>query len=101
DAVARMVGDKVSAALRQPVLIDPKPGANGFLAIEAVKRMPATGYEFLLADVRHLAINPSLFKKLPYDPERDLTPVSGLYRTSFFVAVGANSPIRNIKDLVA
>lgn len=101
DAVARMVGDKISAALKQPVLIDPKPGANGFIAIDTVKRMPPGGYELLLADVGHLAINPSLFKKLPYDPEKDLTPVSGLYRTSFFVAVSANSPIRSVKDLVA
>jgi tripartite-type tricarboxylate transporter receptor subunit TctC len=101
DAVARMVGDKLTAALKQPVVIDPKPGANGFIAIEAVKRMPATGYELLLADVGHMAINPSLFKKLPYDPEKDLAPVSGLYRTSFFIAVGAGSPIKSVKDLIA
>lgn len=101
DAVARMVGDKLTVALKQPVVIDPKPGANGFIAIEAAKRMPASGYELLLADVGHMAINPSLFKKLPYDPEKDLTPVSGLYRTSFFIAVGAGSPIKSIKDLIA
>lgn len=101
DAVARMVGEKVAIALKQPVLIDPKPGANGFIAIDTVKRMPPTGYELLLADVGHLAINPSLFKKLPYDPEKDLTPVSGLYRTSFFIAVAADGPIKSIKDLIA
>jgi tripartite-type tricarboxylate transporter receptor subunit TctC len=101
DAVARMVGDKVSAILKQPVLIDPKPGANGFIAIDVVKHLPPTGYELLLADVGHLAINPSLFKKLPYDPEKDLTPVSGLYRTSFFIAVAADGPIKSVKDLIA
>ena len=101
DAVARMVGEKMAGILKQPVLIDPKPGANGFIAIEAVKRMPPTGYELLLADVGHLAINPSLFKKLPYDPEKDLAPVSGLYRTSFFIAVAADSPYKNVKDLIA
>jgi len=100
DAVARVVGEKMAAALKQPVLIDTKPGANGFIAIEAVKRLPPTGYDLLLADVGHLAINPSLFKKLPYDPERDLTPVSGLYRTSFFIAVAADGPIKSIKDLI-
>lgn len=101
DAVARMIGEKVAATLKQPVVIDPKPGANGFIAVEAVKRMPPAGYELLLADVGHLAINPVLFKKLPYDPQQDLTPVSGLYRTSFFIAVAADGPVKNIKDLIA
>ena len=101
DAVARMVGEKMSQTLRQPVIIDPKPGANGFIAIEAVKRLPPSGYDLLLADVGHLAINPSLFKKLPYDPEKDLVPVSGLYRTSFFIAVAGDGPIKSIKDLIA
>jgi tripartite-type tricarboxylate transporter receptor subunit TctC len=101
DAVARMVGEKMAGILKQPVLIDPKPGANGFIAIEAVKRMPATGYELLIADVGHLAINPSLFKKLPYDPEKDFAPVSGLYRTSFFIAVAGDGPYKNVKDLIA
>jgi tripartite-type tricarboxylate transporter receptor subunit TctC len=101
DAVARMVGEKMAALLGQSIIIDPKPGANGFIAIETVKRLPPTGYDLLLADVGHLAINPSLFKKLPYDPVKDLAPVSGLYRTAFFIAVGADSPIKNVKDLIA
>jgi tripartite-type tricarboxylate transporter receptor subunit TctC len=101
DAVMRMVAEKMSASLKQPVLIDTKPGANGFIAVEAVKRMPPNGYELLLADVGHIAINPSLFKKLPYDPDKDLAPVSGLYRTAFFIAVGADGPIKSVKDLIA
>jgi tripartite-type tricarboxylate transporter receptor subunit TctC len=101
DAVMRMVAEKMSISLKQPVLIDTKPGANGFIAVEAVKRMPPNGYELLLADVGHIAINPSLFKKLPYDPDKDLAPVSGLYRTSFFIAVGADGPIKSVKDLIA
>ena len=95
DAVIRMVGDKMAQLLKQPVLIDPKPGANGFIAIDAVKHMAPTGYELLLADVGHLAINPALFKKLPYDPQKDLAPLGGLYRTAFFVAVAGDGPIAN------
>ena len=101
DVVARMVAEKLAAAWKQPVLVDARPGANGFIAIDAVKRLPATGHELLLADVGHLAINPSLFRKLPYDPVNDLAPVSGVYRTAFFIAVAADGPIRSIPDLIA
>lgn len=101
DAIARIVGERLTAAWKQPVVVDPRPGANGFLAVNAVKQAPATGYDLLLADVGHLAISPSLFKKLPYDPKADFTPVGGVYRTSFFVVVGANSPLHSVKDLVA
>ncbi|MBI2725360.1 MAG: tripartite tricarboxylate transporter substrate binding protein [Polaromonas sp.] len=101
DAVARIVGDKLAASLKQPIVIDPRPGANGFLAANAVKAAAPTGYDLFLADIGHLTINPSLFKKLPYDPKADFVPVSGVYRASFFIAVGANSPIKNVKDLIA
>ena len=101
DVVARIVGEKLATSFKQGVIIDPRPGANGFLAMGAVKQAPPTGYDLLLADVGHLAISPSLFKKLPYDPKADFTPIGGVYRTSFFVVVGANSPIKSVKDLLA
>lgn len=101
DAVARIVGEKLAASLKQPIVIDPRPGANGFLAANAVKAAAPTGYDLFLADIGHLTINPALFKKLPYDPKADFVPVSGLYRASFFIAVGANSPIKTLKDLIA
>ena len=101
DVIARIVGEKLAATWKQPVLIDSRPGANGFIAAGAVKQAAPTGYDLLLADVGHLAISPSLFKKLPYDPKADYTPVGGVYRTSFFIVVGANSAIRSVKDLIA
>lgn len=101
DVVARIVGERMGNAWKQPVVVDARPGANGFLALGAVKQAAPTGYDLLLADVGHLAISPSLFKKLPYDPKADFTPVGGLYRTSFFIVVGANSPIHSVKDLIA
>ena len=100
DVVARIVGEKLSVSWKQPIVIDARPGANGFLAANAVKQAAPTGYDLLLADVGHLSISPSLFKKLPYDPKADFVPVGGVYRTSFFVVVGANSPIRTVKDLI-
>lgn len=101
DAVARIVGEKLAVTLKQPIVIDPRPGANGFLAANAVKAAAPTGYDLFLADIGHLTINPSLFKKLPYDAKADFVPVSGVYRASFFIAVGANSPIKTLKDLIA
>ncbi|MES2398777.1 MAG: tripartite tricarboxylate transporter substrate binding protein [Pseudomonadota bacterium] len=101
DAVARIVGEKMAGNLKQPIVIDPRPGANGFLAANAVKAAAPTGYDLFLADIGHLTINPSLFRKLPYDAKADFVPVSGLYRASFFIAVGANSPFKNVKDLMA
>lgn len=101
DAVGRIVGEKMGIEWKQSIIIDPKPGANGFLAIGAVKQAPPTGYELLLADVGHLSISHSLFKKLPYDPKADFVPVAGLYRTSFFIVVGAHSPYQNVKELLA
>ena len=100
DVVARIVGERLTASWKQPVVIDARPGANGFLAAGAVKQASPTGYDLLIADVGHLAISPSLFKKLPYDPKADFVPIGGIYRTSFFVVVGANSPIRTVKDLI-
>ena len=101
DVMARIVGERLGAAWKQGVVIDARPGANGFLAMGAVKQAPPTGYDLLLADVGHLSISPSLFKNLPYDPKGDYVPVGGLYRTAFFVVVGANSPLQSIKDLIA
>ena len=101
DAVARIVGEKMASSWKQPVVVDARPGANGFLAMNAGKAAAPTGHELLLADVGHLSISPSLFKKLPYDPKADYVPVGGLYRLSFFVLVGANSPYQSMKDLLA
>ncbi len=101
DVIARIVGEKLSAGWKQPIIVDPRPGGNGFIAASAVKQAAPTGYDLLMADVGNLSIAPSLFKKLPYDAKADFLPVGLLYRTSFFVAVGANSPYQSVKDIVA
>jgi tripartite-type tricarboxylate transporter receptor subunit TctC len=101
DALTRIVAEKLAAIWKQAVLVDPRPGASGFIAAAAVKQAAPTGHDLFLADVGHLAISPSLFKKLPYDPKNDFVPVGGMFRTSFFIMVGANSSIRTVKDLIA
>jgi tripartite-type tricarboxylate transporter receptor subunit TctC len=101
DAVARLVGDKLGKAWGQPLVIENRPGGNGFIAMEATKRAAPTGYELGVADVGHMAINPSLFKQLPYNPVTDYAPVSVLYRTSFFVLVSQQSNFKTLQDLIS
>lgn len=101
DAVARLIGEKLTARWKQSVVVDARPGGSGFLAAVAAKQAAPTGYDLFLADVGHLAINPALFKKLPYDPKSDFVPVGGLLHTSFFIVVGTNSPFLTVKDLIA
>ena len=101
DVIARIVGERLESIWKQPVVVDPRPGDNGFVAAKAVKQAAPTGYDLWVADVGHLSISPSIFRNMPYDPTVDFVPVGGLYRTSFFIVVGADSPIRSVNDLVA
>lgn len=101
DVVARIVGEKIGAALKQAVVVDARPGANGFLAMGAGKTAAPSGHDLLLADVGHLSVAPSLFKSLPYDPKGDYVTVGGLYRVTFYMVVGMDSPHKTVKDLIA
>ena len=101
DAVLRMVGDKLSKMWGQQVVIDNRPGANGFIAIEAAKRSPPDGYTLVQVDDAHLAVQPHLYKNIPYDVNKDFDPVGTFFRTYFFVVVPADSKWKDMKDLVA
>ena len=101
DVVSRLVGERLGKAWSQPVVVDNRPGASGFIALQAAKAGASTGHDLVVAAADHMAINPALFKKLPYNVARDFVPVSGLYRVSFFVLVGEKSPINSITQLVA
>ncbi len=101
DAVARIVAEKLQAKWGQPVIVDPKPGGAGVLGINAMKNTLPTGNDLVVVDVGNLSINPLIFKKLAYDPEKDLVPVAVLYKTAFFVAVAADGPYKTLADLLA
>jgi len=101
DAVMRLVAEKLAGEWKQAVIIDNRPGASGFLAAAAAKAAAPTGYDLLMADVGHLAINPSMFKSMPYDPKKDFVPVTTIFETAFFVAVGSDSPFHSVGDLIA
>jgi tripartite-type tricarboxylate transporter receptor subunit TctC len=97
----RVLADKLSKQWGQAVIVEPKPGGSGFLAIDAVKSAPTDGHELLIASNAHVAINPALYSKLPYDPERDLVPVAMFYRTPFFIVVSVNGPYQSVPALIA
>jgi len=97
----RMLAEPLSKAWSQPVIVDARPGASGFTAIDLAKRAAPDGHELLIVSDAHLAINPALFAQLPYDPERDLVPVARIYRTPFFVVVRSDGPYADVPALVA
>lgn len=101
DAVVRHVGEKLSKEWGQSIVVDNKPGANGWLAIGDVKRASPDGYSLLTVDATHMTLQPHLYKQLPFDPESDFELVAPLYFTNFFIVVGANSPWKSMTDLLA
>jgi len=101
DIAARVIAERLTKTWGQPVIVEPRPGANGFIAIGAAKKAAPDGHELLLAGQAHLAINPNLFASVPYDVEKDFVPLSLIYRTPFFIAVSTTGPYKSIPDLIA
>jgi tripartite-type tricarboxylate transporter receptor subunit TctC len=100
DTVARLLADKLAKSWGQQVIVEARPGGNGFIAIEAVKKGAADGHDLVMVDSGHVAVNPSLFKRLPYDVDKDLAPAALIYRTDFLVAVSANGRYATVGQLV-
>jgi tripartite-type tricarboxylate transporter receptor subunit TctC len=101
DAALRLVAERLTKKWGQAVIIDNKPGGNGFIAISAFKQGATDGYDLIQLDSNHITTHPHTFSKLPYDVERDLAPLRMLLRTPFFVAVGADSPYKTLDELIA
>ncbi|MEI7784659.1 MAG: tripartite tricarboxylate transporter substrate binding protein [Betaproteobacteria bacterium] len=101
DFVARTLADALSKELGQPVLVDNKAGGNGAVAAEQLIRSPADGSTLWLTSVGAVAINPALYEKLAYDPQRDLAPVSLVVNNVEVLVVNAKAPWNSGADLVA
>jgi tripartite-type tricarboxylate transporter receptor subunit TctC len=99
DVVARSVAEQLKLQWGQPVLVDNKPGASGIVAFGEVRRTAADGHTLYLADAATLAVNPLLHATLPYDPVRDLEPLTLLFRATFVVWVGAGSRFHSLAEL--
>lgn len=101
DTVARLVARKLSDSVKQPVIVENKPGAAQMIATEYVKRAAPNGYTVLLGNFASHAVNPYLYAKLPYDPVKDFEPITTLYTIDNILVVPAKSSARNPADLVA
>lgn len=100
DTSARYFGKKLTELTGQPVIVDNRPGANGFIAVRTLLAAPADGYTVFVGSNSTLAVNVALFKKLPYDPQTDLTALSMMMRAPALIVVPANSPYKTLSDLI-
>ena len=100
DLTARTVGQKMAESLGQPVLVENRPGANGIVGAEAVVKSPPDGYTMLLIDRGALGINPSLYKKLPYDPTKDFAYVGIVTSAPYVLAIDGKLPARTLAEFV-
>jgi tripartite-type tricarboxylate transporter receptor subunit TctC len=101
DAVGRIIAQAMGEALGQTSTVDNKAGANGILGAEAVKGAPGDGYTFLVTTSTTQAANVSLYKKLPYDPVKDFTPIGKIGETGFILMVQADFPAKDMKEFIA
>jgi len=101
DALARIVGQKLSEKWGQPVLVENRPGAGGNIGMDAVAKATGDGHTLLMSYVGSHAINPSIYSKLPFDPETDFVAVATLANVPFVAAINSNVPVTNMKGLVA
>jgi tripartite-type tricarboxylate transporter receptor subunit TctC len=101
DLLGRSIGDRLSASLKQPVIVDNKPGASTLLGAMAVAAAPADGYTLLVPTVTTLSIAPQLVAKPGIDPLRDFTPIARLGATSFFLSVNPSFPARTMREWIA
>ena len=100
DLVTRATGQALSQILGQQFVVENKPGASATLATDLVAKAPADGYTLLTGETGQLEIAPYLFKALPYDTLRDLTPISHISSTTIVFVANSKSNIRTIKDLI-
>lgn len=101
DVLARIVGQKLSEAWGQQVLVDNRPGANGNIGADLVAKSKADGYTLVLMDMGNLALSPGLYPKLPFSPLTDLAPVTMLAYSPHLLVVSNKLPVKTIGELIS
>src|SRR5437764_952865 len=101
DILARTVGDKLSVALGQPVVVDNRPGAGGAVGADYTAKSPPDGYTIMGGTISTHAINASLYKSLPYDPIKDFVPITMIVRLPNLLVVNPEIPAKNVGELIA
>ena len=101
DAGARLIAQKLSTRWGQSVIIDNKAGASGMVGSEYVSRAKPDGYTLLIGNIGTFSINPSLYKKMPYDPDKAFVPVSMIAELPYFLLVTPSMKANNVKEFIA
>ncbi|MBV6306740.1 tripartite tricarboxylate transporter substrate binding protein [Candidimonas humi] len=101
DTLARLVAASVSKQLGQSVIVENKPGAGGIIASDYVKQQKPDGYTFMLTTDGILSVNPSVYKRLPYDPLKDFTPLTIAVAVPDVLVVQSSSAFKSLQDVVA
>ena len=101
DTLARIIGERLTAAWGQPVIVDNKPGAGGNLGADFVAKAPNDGYTLVVGTVGTHSINGSLYSKMPYDMVKDFTPITLLATTPNMLVINNDVPAKNLKDFIA
>jgi tripartite-type tricarboxylate transporter receptor subunit TctC len=99
-AVARVIAAKASESIGQSVIVEPKPGAQGIVAAEFVRKAAPDGYTILIGTVGPIAVNPAIYPNLPYQPLRDFTPVTLIGTYPLLLVVNASLPARSVQELI-
>ena len=100
DIMARITAQKFSESLGQQVIVDNRPGASGIVGTELAAKAPPDGYTLLMMSLT-LTVNPSLYRKLPYDTVKDLIPISLIASAPLMLVVNPALPVKSVKDLIA
>ena len=101
DILARTMAQKLTESMKQPVVVDNRTGAGGTIGTDIAAKAPADGYNLLLIAAATYTINANLYKKLPFDPRKDLTPISVLAAAPYVLTVHPSLPVKTLKELVA
>ena len=100
DILARSMAQKLTESMKQTVFVENRTGAGGTIGIDVAEKAPHDGYTLLLVAVASYTINASLYPKLPYDPHKDLAPISILAGAPYILVVHPALPVRNLKELI-
>ena len=101
DIQGRMLGEKLSQRLGQQFIIDNRGGANGNIGLELTAKAPPDGYTIVIATVGTWAVNPSLYKNMPFDPVKDFAPIIQVSSSPGVLVVHPSVPAKNVKELIA
>jgi tripartite-type tricarboxylate transporter receptor subunit TctC len=101
DSRSRQIAQKMSVILKQPIIVDNKPGAGGNIGTEFISRAAPDGYTIGMGNFAPMAVNKTLFGNLRYDPETDLTPIILIEKGPLVLVVNPNSPYKTVQDIVS